>query len=195
MEYLYGYLSQTPSAVGAVVGVVVTANGQQSLTKEASKLIYELLSNRKATLSGSLLGSTGFALEPGYNAEADAWASLYYVQTEPPASATPTDLSKAKYLLVDIEAAEKNIAGIPTDVAIVIAKDEQVAKQLTNPGSMLASLTPLSVALAEEKKPAGIKPAAIVGAAIGAGVGALVGGVPGALIGGIGAGVLVQQVA
>lgn len=194
MSSLYLYDDYRISGLGASPKISEVVGGQQCLTTDASKLIQALLSNKKATLSGSMSAATGFALQPGYDPNADAYASLYYVAKEAPANATSTDLSKAQHVLVDLEAAQKNVEGTPTDIAVVVAKNATVAKALSGPGASLALLKPISALSGTEEK-SGIKPAAILGALVGGGVGFVMGGPVGAVIGAIGTGVLVQQVA
>jgi hypothetical protein len=173
--------------------VVEVSGGQQRLTPEAGQAVRALLSSKFATLSGSMRGAAGYALEPGYAEDADAWALLFYVATPPPDDALLVELSE-EHVLVDLAAASENLSGNPTDVAVVKAKDAAVAAQLSQPGASLAQLPPLP-AIGPAAKSGGIRPATVIAAAAGAAVGALVGGVAGAVIGGLGAGALAQELA
>ncbi len=189
------------SSLGAVAPISQVVDGQQKLTPEAAKAIHLLLSNKLATPVGSQKIAAGGQIIPlpGYDPSVDADFVTYkfYVESNPPEGAGNVLTKAENVMLVDLQAAQANIFGKPTDLTVVVAKNAQAASLLSQAGSPLAILVPFDQAIAStkaEEKP-GIKPAAIVGALIGGGVGFLVGGPVGAIVGGIGTGVLVQQVA
>lgn len=201
MDYLYGYLSKTPSNVGAEMVVTETGpDGVQRLTKDASKALMLLFANSYPVITSSWFAATG-AAAPGFDPQADLWS--YAAGPSSPTGDAQTVYEQIKSLqssaavLVDVKSAQNAIAGVTKEVVYAIVKDKTTVPYFTSGsgGDVLAVLQTDAVLGKAEEKPSGIKPMAIIGAVVGAGAGALVGGVPGAIIGGIGAGVLVQQVA
>ena len=193
----YLYQEYRLSTVGALAPISEVVGGQQRLTKDAAKALYAIL--KAATLiQGAKITPDGQIVFVGGGdlSVVDFATYKFYVTSPAPADAFTPMTQAGNVLLVNLEEAQKNIFGTPTDLTVIIAKDADIASKLSQPSAPFAVLPPFEQAIAaktEEKK--GIKPAAIVGALVGGGVGFLVGGPVGAIVGAIGTGVLVQQVA
>lgn len=184
MDYLYGYLSKTPSNVGAAL--IEIKNGVQFLTPDVANMVMSLLTSRYLVPAGTPTEKATQFFAVSKEKLAEMGLSSKDLQT-----AAAQIQNSSGYILVTEEDV-KSIAGTPSEnFRVVFAKDLATAKSFSDEGLYAVLASPKA---ATEKKP-GVKPAALVAAVVGGGVGALVAGVPGALIGGIGAGVLVQQVA
>lgn len=181
--FVHAHLGQSGAEIVEPAG-----GGQYKLTKNAAKLIHNLLSNSLATLVGHASIATGGQVDAGYgDGSADYWVSKYYVASPPPADAAKPDLALAPCstcVLVDAAAAQANITGTPTDIMVIVAKNAAVAKQLAQ-SSNAVILPSVSEVLAPEatKKKEGIATPLIGGLIVGAVATAVAGPVAGAAAG------------
>lgn len=200
MTSLYLYQDYQRSNLGAVAPISQVVGGQQKLTGEAAKAIHLLLSNKLAAPVQQIQIAPDGQLVPlpGYDpsVEADFTLFKFFVESSPPEGAGTPLVKAENVLLVNLKQAQDNIMGTPEDIEVIVAKNALASTLLSQAGApfaVLPSFTEATSVVKTEDK--GIKPAAIVGALVGAGVGFLVGGPVGAIVGGLGTGVLVQQVA
>lgn len=174
-----------------------SAGGGQKLTKEAAKLIHQLLNNSLATLVGSAFLATGGQVDEGYNPQADYWLSKYYVASAAPVDAVKTSLASAPCatcIIVELAAAEANIANSPTDIYVIIAKNAEVAAKLAT-GSNAVILPSVSAVMTADKKKEGIATMTIVGGLAAGVVGTLVGGPVTGVAAGVGTAALLHYAA
>lgn len=194
MDYLYGHLANggTVGADGPSIGDVF--DGAQHLKPDIASNMMQVLASLYLTVDPAQTPAAGVQ-----NLIAATEAQVKETGADPKLLDNAAESIKKTTGVVLVNVNEVlgalSFPGTtpPQYLHLVVAADKATAKVLAPDGSNLAILYPITSKA--EEKPAGIKPMAIVAAAVGAGVGALVAGVPGALIGGIGAGVLVQQVA